>query len=102
MKHSDRQAPELPRLFDLVFFTNMIYDDDIMRTIIDLPEEQVLALADLCKKERISRAEAVRKALSNLLAKEQCKNRSHAFGTWKNKAMNSRAFVEQLRGEWPE
>ncbi len=37
----------------------MIYDDVIMRIIIELPEDQVNALAELCKSEGISRAEAI-------------------------------------------
>ena len=49
----------------------MIYDDVIMRTIIDLPEEQVRGLAALCEAQGISRAEAVRRAVARLLAEEQ-------------------------------
>ena len=40
----------------------------MMRTIIDLPEEQVKALDTYRKKERISRAEAVRRAVAAFLA----------------------------------
>jgi len=63
----------------------MMYDDGIMRTIIDLPDDQVKALAELCKSQSISRAEAVRKA---------------AFGAWQGKKMDSRKFVASLREEW--
>jgi len=38
-----------------------------MRTVIDLPEEQIKALDSYRKKERISRAEAVRRAVAAFL-----------------------------------
>jgi metal-responsive CopG/Arc/MetJ family transcriptional regulator len=48
-----------------------IYDDDIMRTIVDLPDDQVRGLAALCESHGISRAEAVRRAVARLLAEER-------------------------------
>lgn len=78
----------------------MMYDDGIMRTIIDLPEEQVNALAELCESQSISRAEAVRRALSAMLAHQKTAGRNAAFGAWKGKKVDSRKFVDALRGEW--
>lgn len=75
------------------------YDDVIMRTIVDLPEEQVKGLADLCKRQKISRAEAVRRALARMLQEEGLASRERAFGAWKKKR-NSRALIEKLRREW--
>ncbi len=77
----------------------MMHDNVIMRTIIDLPEEQVAALAELCQAQQISRAEAVRRAVDSLLARQKQSTREQAFGTWK-KSTDSRAFIRQLRGEW--
>ncbi len=76
-----------------------MHDNFIMRTIIELPEDQVNALAELCKLERISRAEAVRRALGEMLARKQSKGREQAFGVWKNRG-DSRKIVENLRQEW--
>ncbi len=76
-----------------------MYDAVIMRTIIELPDDQVSALADLCKSENISRAEAIRRALGEMLSRRQAHSRENAFGAW-TKRGDSRAFVEQLRGEW--
>ena len=70
-----------------------------MRTIIELPEDQVNALAELCKAERISRAEAVRRALGEMLARKQSKGREQAFGVWENRG-DGRKIVESLRKEW--
>jgi len=70
-----------------------------MRTIIDLPDEQINALAELCKSEGISRAEAVRRALDAMLARRRVKRREEVFGMW-GKRGDSREIVEQLRKEW--
>ena len=70
-----------------------------MRTIIDLPEHQVAALADLCKKENISRAEAIRRALDTMLAEKQTLTRDDAFGAWAPRG-DSRELVDALREEW--
>jgi hypothetical protein len=82
-------------------FTEVMHDDFIMRTIIELPEDQVTALAELCKLEQISRAEAVRRALSEMLARKQNQGREQAFGGWKNRG-DSRTIVEGLRQEWEQ
>jgi len=79
----------------------MIYDAFIMRTIIDLPADQVRALAELCKAEKISRAEAIRRALGEMLTRRQTLGREQAFGVWRNRG-DSRLFVEGLRREWEE
>ncbi|CAN5866045.1 hypothetical protein BH11VER1_BH11VER1_26950 [soil metagenome] len=71
-----------------------------MRTIVDLPEEQVQALAELCDREQISRAEAVRRALSIMLNDEKLKKREDAFGGWQTKKVDSRKLVDGLREEW--
>jgi len=69
-----------------------------MRTIVDLPDDQLGALAELCKTQKISRAEALRRALSDMLARQHRGGRESAFGTWRKK--NSRKLVERLRHEW--
>ena len=76
-----------------------IYDDD-MRTIIDLPEEQVKALSVVCQRERISRAEAIRRAVTKLLEETGSGDAEEAFGLWKHKKLDARKYVERLRAEW--
>jgi len=78
----------------------MMYDDVIMRTIIDLPEEQVKALAAWCDAEKISRAEAVRRALAEMLVNRQAVDRDKAFGAWREKDFDSTQHVRTLREEW--
>jgi metal-responsive CopG/Arc/MetJ family transcriptional regulator len=70
-----------------------------MRTIIDLPAKQVAALSDFCAREKISRAEAIRRAVESLLASRGKTLRETAFGTWAPRG-DSRAVVDALRSEW--
>jgi metal-responsive CopG/Arc/MetJ family transcriptional regulator len=71
-----------------------------MRTIVDLPEEQLGALARLCQEQKISRAEAVRRAVDHLLKDSVPDQKDLGFGLWKHKRLKSRAYVDQLRSEW--
>lgn len=77
----------------------MMHDDVIMRTIVDLPEQQIAALGELCEREQISRAEAIRRAVDGLLASQVPAGRELAFGGWDRRG-DSREVVDELRGEW--
>jgi metal-responsive CopG/Arc/MetJ family transcriptional regulator len=70
-----------------------------MRTIIDIPDHQLTALVELCQRENISRAEAVRRALDAMLAEKRPGTRDAAFGTWASRG-DSRATITALREEW--
>jgi len=73
-----------------------------MRTIVELPEEQLQGLTALCRREKISRAEAVRRAVAGLLDEQKPSEDGLAlgFGLWKGRKLDSRQYVEQLRKEW--
>lgn len=70
-----------------------------MRTIVDLTDHQVAALAELCEREHLSRAEVIRRALDALLAEKQAVTRDAAFGAWASRG-DSRVGVDALREEW--
>ena len=74
----------------------------LMRTIVDLPEEQLDALAALCAQHKISRAEAVRRAVDQLLKEARPRTKDTGFGVWKHKRISSRKFVDKIRSEWSE
>ena len=74
----------------------------IVRTIVDIPEEQIDALAHLCEQQKISRAEAVRRAVDRLLKESSSGRKDIGFGIWKHKRVASRQFVDKLRSEWAE
>jgi len=73
-----------------------------MRTIVDLPDEQLDALAALCAREKISRAEAVRRAVDHLLKETTPHRKDVGFGVWKHRRISSRKFVDKIRSEWSE
>lgn len=72
-----------------------------MRTIIDLPEDQLEALDGICRRESISRAEAIRRAV-DLLVRDRAAGASHAaFGLWRGaRAVDGLKYQERLRREW--
>jgi metal-responsive CopG/Arc/MetJ family transcriptional regulator len=72
-----------------------------MRTIVDLPAEQVRKLAVLCRKEKISRAEAVRRAVEQLLRNNSASGLRDYFGAAKTRGNISR-HLSRLRREWTE
>lgn len=70
-----------------------------MRTIVDLPEEQVKRLALVCRREKISRAEAVRRALELWLRGTTSDGLQGFFGASKTRGSVTRQ-VAKLRREW--
>ena len=76
--------------------------DDIMRTIIELPDEQVRALAEITRREQISRAEAIRRAIA-AYARGQTRKRAdagRAFGSWKGRREDGLRYEDRVRAEW--
>jgi metal-responsive CopG/Arc/MetJ family transcriptional regulator len=51
-----------------------------MRTIIDLPSHQLHALEEICKRERLSRAEVIRRAVAQYIQKQILSPDDDAFG----------------------
>jgi metal-responsive CopG/Arc/MetJ family transcriptional regulator len=70
-----------------------------MRTIVDLPTSQLEALDSLCRREGISRAEAVRRAVGEHLERHRS-DRHGAFGLWRTRAVDSLEYERALRDEW--
>jgi hypothetical protein len=77
-----------------------------MRTIVDLPDEQIQALEAYSKKYGVSRAEAVRRAVARFLPERRRQSvdfRNHpAFGSWKDGDLDSVKFQRNLRAEWED
>jgi hypothetical protein len=71
-----------------------------MRTIVDLPQEQLDALEAICRREGISRAEAVRRAIAHHLKTEGVRDVDRAFGLWRAKPRDGVAWQRRLRREW--
>ena len=76
-----------------------------MRTIVDLPKEQIEALDTYAKEKGISRAAAVREAVATYLPNKKKRKfsfRDHpSFGSEKMpKGFDSVEYVRKLRAEW--
>ena len=80
--------------------------DDAMRTIIDLTDEQLEGLKAFCKRKNVSRAEAVRQAVDRLVEEERIREaqrdeaRAAVFGMWKDRGVDTDAYLAEIRSEW--
>lgn len=71
-----------------------------MRTIIELPDEQVRQLADVCRRDGVSRAEVIRRAVANYLSARHVGDRDDAFGLWRDRNVDGLRYERRLRREW--
>ncbi len=71
-----------------------------MRTIVDLPGPLVDELDRHADRESLSRAEAVRRAIAEYLAKRSAPRTDAAFGIWRKKKIDALTYVDRLRDEW--
>lgn len=71
-----------------------------MRTVIDLPDEQVEPLKALADRMQVSRAELVRRAVADYLCRHRPARGDAAFGLWQDRGEDGVAYQERLRSEW--
>ena len=71
-----------------------------MRTIVDLPDEQIEALKRMSKTAQSSRAELVRRAIDEYLARHLPAQDDAAFGLWEKRKIDGVAFQDNARDEW--
>ena len=73
-----------------------------MRTLVDIPEQQIVDLSELCQTQGVSRAEIIRRAISTYLIQHKPKE-VDSFGLWKTENKISEDGLEyqkKLRNEW--
>jgi metal-responsive CopG/Arc/MetJ family transcriptional regulator len=73
-----------------------------MRTLVDIPDDQIAELNKLAEREKVSRAALVRKAISNLLVSKRrtaTDALDAAFGI-RPDMEDGLAYQERLRSEW--
>ena len=70
------------------------------RTIISLPADQLQGLDAVCRRERVSRAEAIRRAVAAYLGPAQAADARRAFGLWRGRRGEGLAYQDRLRREW--
>ena len=72
-----------------------------MRTIIEIPQEQLDSLSKICQSEKLSRAEAIRQAIAAFVKAYPFSNEvDEAFGIWRNKRQSGLVYQDNLRQEW--
>jgi metal-responsive CopG/Arc/MetJ family transcriptional regulator len=71
-----------------------------MRTLVDIPQNLLEEIDSLAKREDISRAEAVRRAIADYVAAKSPSRPGAAFGIWKSKRIDALDYEDSLRGEW--
>ena len=71
-----------------------------MRTIVDLPDEQIEALKRMSNTTHSSRAELVRRAIDEYLARHLPAQDDGAFGLWKKRKTDGLTYQERARDEW--
>lgn len=71
-----------------------------MRTIVDIPDDLLDQVDALAKREKISRAETVRRAMAEYLGRRAASRPDAAFGIWKSKKVNPLDYEDSLREEW--
>ena len=71
-----------------------------MRTIVDLTDEQIAGLADVCRREGMSRTEAVRRSGAAYLDAMQLAERDELFGIWRDRELDGLTYERALRDEW--
>jgi predicted transcriptional regulator len=73
-----------------------------MRLLVDLPKDQTRKLDRIKAKRHVSRAELIRQAVAQFLSRELAPEADAAFGLWKQRPEDGRAYQERVRGEWDE
>ena len=71
-----------------------------MRTIIELQDKQIAALKELGEKTELSRAELIRRAVNDYLAKNKKKPDNDVFGLWQDRNLDALEHQSKLRKEW--
>ena len=71
-----------------------------MRTTVELPDEQVRQLAEICRRDRVSRAEVVRRAVASYLSSRRLGEQDDLFGAWRARGTDGLDYQRRLRREW--
>lgn len=74
-----------------------------MRTLIDIPDDQIAELSRIAEEEKTSRAAVVRRAIADLLAARRARKVNaldESFGLWSDMKEDGVAYQERLRSEW--
>ncbi len=71
-----------------------------MRTLVDIPTEDLELIDGVVKKLSISRAEFVRRAIARSLEPHREARKHEAFGIWSKRAVDGVKYQRRIRREW--
>jgi metal-responsive CopG/Arc/MetJ family transcriptional regulator len=71
-----------------------------MRTLVDIPEDDIEMLNELSAARRVSRSELVRSAIALYLRTNGSDLADDAFGLWAARKEDGLAYQKRLRSEW--
>jgi metal-responsive CopG/Arc/MetJ family transcriptional regulator len=71
-----------------------------MRTIIDIPAATLKEIDGLATSEKVSRAEVIRRAMTEYVQKRARPKKDAGFGIWKTRRIDALAHEDELRREW--
>jgi predicted transcriptional regulator len=71
-----------------------------MRTLVDIPDTDLMSLDALAKAKKAPRARLIREAISNYLAQKTIDPIDAGFGAWKDRQEDGLAYQRRLRDEW--
>ena len=71
-----------------------------MRITINLADDQARRLAEVCRREGVSRAEAIRRAVADYLDARCPREREDVFGLWRNRRIDGLEYERRRRNEW--
>lgn len=70
-----------------------------MRTLVDIPDDQIGALAEIAERKRVSWAALIRPAVTDLIASLTAPSGDEAFGVW-GRGEDTLDYQDRLRVEW--
>lgn len=70
-----------------------------MRTLIDIPDQQIETLAAICAIKKVSRSELIRQAIACYIEQNR-PSTANAFGLWKDRNMDGMDYQNKVRSEW--
>jgi metal-responsive CopG/Arc/MetJ family transcriptional regulator len=71
-----------------------------MRTLVDIPDNQLREFTNLSKQTKKSRAALVREAVAAYLEARKHESEADAFGLWGSSVQDGLAYQRKSRAEW--
>jgi hypothetical protein len=71
-----------------------------MKTLVDIPENDIRQLEQLAGRRNTSRASVIREAIASYLTNQMRARGNGAFGAWRKSKVDGLKHQRKLRSEW--